>query len=756
MRRFFETALAIALVTTWPTMLVADEIDDAAVAGAGFAATIFPDAVVDQDGNVSIGGQQDELKPEELFPGADDDEAVTFTDINTEEEAVAAGDRARGEGSDTIDVVDDTNAQQRDNLSADPFLDATDQTFSDVDALAEVFGACSTTHGIVPVDNTTLLPEERFCERIRKVEGACTINHQLSIDATSGTVLADTWGPPDCMIAASHVVGPSVCTGTAVVTEGAAPGECPDIDGTTICPGDPIYEELSPPPFDGKEQRVSRLALKIDIGPLDCEANLPALPCTTMSTGDEICPADQGDIIDTCDGLRADPACRFIDQICVPGAEVDGVCYLEELRFECDEEIAYQTYRQQMSLTCPVGDIRCNGNECIDVDRESNNGASRGLAALTASQLLAFDSTCNDLDPESCTVYPGEAQACQRGIGGIFDACELPIPVGPGPYLDLVFSIGALDTNLTVLKPISPLRGAWEKLRDPAASAIDTLETPFTTPSNTVSARTTPAADDRVAAQDLERARQDLLDGTADDVFETFGPAAVNELFLGQGIEAAAADEAGRIGDITLREAPESKTPLSLVANAYSASAGKTISTEPPPLVDGDDVATAAHDDARNCLFVGSQCAEDSFGACINRDRVLCCFSAPLGRLAQEAAALQFGRHFGTAEAPDCRGLTSAEIQTFDWSALDLDQWGAILGTADRYPDPDKLTPDGLTGTGNFLDLVNANEPRPNIINRTRQRLDDIDVDRVRQRAGVEFKGLQKERPPSSAERSTH
>ena len=353
-----------------------------------------------------------------------------------------------------------TNAQQRDDLSEDPFLDATDQTFADVDALAEEFGACSTVREILPVENTALLPEQRFCERIRKVEGACTITHQLSIDASGGTVLADAWGLPDCMIAASHVVGPSVCTGTATVAEGAAHGECLEIDGTTICPGDPIHEQLSPPPFDGKEQRISRLALTVDIGPLDCEANLPTLPCTTTSIGDEICPADEGEIIDTCDGLRGDPACRFIDQGCVPGAEVDGVCYLEELHFECDEEIAYQIYRQQTSLTCPVGDIRCNGNECIDIARESNDGASRGLAALTASQLLAFDSTCSDLDPGSCAVYPGKAQACQRGIGGIFDACELPIPVGPGPYLDLVFSIGALDTNLTVLKPTSPLRGS--------------------------------------------------------------------------------------------------------------------------------------------------------------------------------------------------------------------------------------------------------------------------------------------------------
>ncbi|MEZ5934846.1 MAG: conjugal transfer protein TraN [Alphaproteobacteria bacterium] len=743
MTRRLPATAALLLIVTSPTLLLADEIDDAAADGAGFATTIFPDATIDQGGNVSIGGQEEDLAPEELFPGANDDDTAAFTAIDTENEAAAAGDQARAQGSDAIDVTDDTNAQDRDDLPQDPFFDSTDQTFGDIDSVADEFGACSTARAIVPAVNTAFLPDQRSCERIRKVEGACTITHELSVDAASGTVLADEWGPPECMIAASHVVGPSVCTGTATVIAGAALGDCLAIDGTTICPGDPLHGQLSPPPFDGKEQCISRLALSVDIGPLDCESNLPSLPCTTTSTGEEICPADEGDIIDTCDGLRADPACRFIDQACVSDAEVDGVCYLEELLFACDEEFTYDTYQQQTSLNCPESDIRCNGNECIEIDTESNNGATTGLAALTASQLLAVDSTCSRLDPNSCDVYPGSADACQRGIGGIFDACELPAPIGPGPYLDLVFAIGALDTSLTALEPTSPLRGAWEKLRDPAVSALDTLQTPFVTPSDTVSASTTPNADDGVAAEDLQAARQELLNGTADDVFATFGPAAVNELFVGPAPDGTAANEAGRIGNVALREAPEGETALSLVANAYSASASETIPAEPAPLVDGDDVATAAHDDARNCLFVGSQCTEDSFGACISRDRVLCCFNSPLGRLAQESTVPQFGRDFGSAELPNCRGLTSAEIQNFDWAGLDLDQWIAILGTAERYPDPDKLTPGGLTGTGNFLDLAIPDVPRPDVITRTRQRVDGIDTEQVRRRGRDELRATE-------------
>ena len=113
-----------------------------------------------------------------------------------------------------------------------------------------------------------------------------------------------------------------------------------------------------------------------------------------------------------------------------------------------------------------------------------------------------------------------------------------------------------------------------------------------------------------------------------------------------------------------------------------------------------------------------------------------------MARLTQESAIRQFGRGFGSVDVPECRGLTGGEIQTFDWAALDLHQWIAILGTAERFPDLEKLTPDGLTGTGNFLDLVEPDKPRTDVITRTRERLDGISVEQVRQRGREELSSV--------------
>ncbi len=735
----------VALLVTGITLglVRADEIDDAAIDGGNFATTIFPDATVDADGNVTIGdaGEEGDIAPADLFPddGATDPDA--FSTITSGEDAAEAGRQARTRESDVIDVVDQTNAQDRDDLAKAPFLDTTDDVFGSIDELGQEFGACTTTRDTVPTTQVNTLPEQRFCERIRKVDGKCRITHRIEIDPASGAITADVWKPPDCMVAASHAVGPSVCEGEITLVEGAALGQCLEIGDLTICPSDPLYEQLAPPPFDGYEQRISRLALTVDVGPLGCADHLNALPCITTSTGRTVCPADEGEVIDTCGGLREDPACRFVAQGCVPGAEVNGVCYLEELRFACDREVTYETYQQQTALSCPASAIRCNGNECLAVDTEANDNAAAGLAALTASQLLTFDSTCLSLDPDSCTVFPGKAQACQRGIGGIFDACELLAPPGPGPYLDLVFLIGALDTNLTVLSPTSPLRGAWETLRDPDVTALGSLKTPFASVSNTVSASTEPNADLAVADEDLARVRQDLLNGAADEVFDGYGAGAMNALFVNPATGSDAADENGRIGDVALRTPPPGETPLALVANAYGAAASEAYPAEPTPLIDETDVATAAHDDAQNCLFVGTECTPDSFGACISRDRVLCCFNAPLSRFAQEAAAGQFDRDFGTAETPNCHGLSSGEIQALDWRAVDLEQWTTILGTAERLPETEDLTPDGLTGTGNVLDRLDPDTPRPDVIERTRLRLQDIDPAQVRSRGRDEIRG---------------
>lgn len=130
-------------------------------------------------------------------------------------------------GTQECDVVDDTNAQDRDDLAKDSFLDATGDMFGSIDELGQEFGACLTAREIVSTTHVASVPEERFCERIRK-DGNCRITHRVEIDPVSGALTTDAWERSDCLIAARHAVGPSVCGGEINLVEGASLSQCLD------------------------------------------------------------------------------------------------------------------------------------------------------------------------------------------------------------------------------------------------------------------------------------------------------------------------------------------------------------------------------------------------------------------------------------------------------------------------------------------------------------------------------------------------
>src|SRR5699024_6030861 len=77
--------------------------------------------------------------------------------------------------------------------------------------------------------------------------------------------------------------------------------------------------------------------------------------------------------------------------------------------------------------------------------------------------------------------------------------------------------------------------------------------------------------------------------------------------------------------------------------------------------------------------YVGSYCATEALGTCIEERRAFCTFSSPLSRILQEQIRPQLGISWGDPEDPNCRGLTVVEIGQTDWSKVDLSEWIAIL-----------------------------------------------------------------------------
>jgi hypothetical protein len=91
----------------------------------------------------------------------------------------------------------------------------------------------------------------------------------------------------------------------------------------------------------------------------------------------------------------------------------------------------------------------------------------------------------------------------------------------------------------------------------------------------------------------------------------------------------------------------------------------------------------------------GTYCAEwilegiKEIKQCIRKKRGFCCFPSKLARILHEAARSQLGISWGSAEHPNCRGLTADEIARINFDKLDLSELMADIKVT--LPDPQKI-----------------------------------------------------------------
>ena len=75
-----------------------------------------------------------------------------------------------------------------------------------------------------------------------------------------------------------------------------------------------------------------------------------------------------------------------------------------------------------------------------------------------------------------------------------------------------------------------------------------------------------------------------------------------------------------------------------------------------------------------SCIRILGRCV-----ACIERTTGKCCFNSRLSRIVNEQGRGQIGKGWGIAESPNCSGFTIAELQSLDFSAMDLSEFYASI-----------------------------------------------------------------------------
>jgi len=91
-----------------------------------------------------------------------------------------------------------------------------------------------------------------------------------------------------------------------------------------------------------------------------------------------------------------------------------------------------------------------------------------------------------------------------------------------------------------------------------------------------------------------------------------------------------------------------------------------------------------ARDDKR-CISLGNRDKKKIAGVVVSTEDVFCCYPSKIARAIQEGARRQLGINFGSADSPNCRGLTPAELERVDFGNLDLrDAYSDIALSANK------------------------------------------------------------------------
>ena len=97
---------------------------------------------------------------------------------------------------------------------------------------------------------------------------------------------------------------------------------------------------------------------------------------------------------------------------------------------------------------------------------------------------------------------------------------------------------------------------------------------------------------------------------------------------------------------------------------------------------------------AGTVIYVGSKCVVNIFGLCANRFHKYCAFPSKLGRIFQQQGRAQLGRSFGSADTPECGGLSLAQINSMNTSAMDFSELFVDVASQTRVPDETTVAED--------------------------------------------------------------
>lgn len=538
-------------------------------------------------------------------------------------------------------------------------------------------------------------------------------------------IVEDYWTPEECWSRVIDINNEQFCDGTITITQGTSPTACAIIDGFSICPGDPIYEQIKDPPLPG----VHKHALKVEISDIDCSFNEGQMDCWTDPQGTVHCPVNEGGNENTCEQYEEDPACGFVSQSCIGDATSStGNCYVYEEIWDCGYDVTYPTaVHTGTKYECP-GPVACMGTECFDDSNQKSGDFAYAVAMLQVAQFAEHDLECAG----ACTVFPGEAMECKKALGGYVDCCEAPSGVNLFDYVNLTMKSLKMASQVEALHSSGSLfaPGYWQAAKAGLTSIGGSIYGGQWSEivSNATGAFTDTLAGEAAAETFISEITGQLMQKTYDVMVDMGAEAAANALF-----------EPGATGGMELSS--QAATVINVIGFVYTAYVIADLMINIIWECEQKEFELGAKKETRQCVYVGSYCASKVLGACVEKREAYCCYSSVVARIIQEQGKPQLGYGFGSAKSPSCDALSVDDLARINWNAIDLTEWIGMLSMTDNLPTIHSVGLEELTGSGSGLGDPAGEGVRLNTFDRNVQRLDGVDVDEIKKQAELEALG---------------
>ena len=467
----------------------------------------------------------------------------------------------------------------------------------------------------------------------------------------------------------------------------------------------------------------------------DCKTARAEADCFYYKTASTYSPPDH------CAQYASDPSCEFLDSRCL--GEKSGVCYTRQDRYDCGYTGNLNRIGIEESIHCEGQPMQCMLGECqANITDADNEDFASAVSGLHAAKHMAHDMQCGfsqKEDGSGCRIFSGKPCTCKQGIFNMVDCCNLPTNVNFASYMNLLLMGYLFDKSSIHLQSNYPnlLTGNYQKMREPLMQGINKLSQPaknlwsdmgkswdklteklWPTPAevHTQTATAKPIAGE--LSQEAQKSmlgnmQQQLMRKMAEVVHKILGEDATNLLFRTAGNNLAS--QGGQLSQQTLIMNPAITSAISAVTMIYTAYTMTKLIIQIAYQCEDEEFELAAKREMKTCHKVGSYSQSEILGLSSMEYNSYCCFNSPLSRILQVQIRQQLKSGWGSAEQPDCLGITPETLQAVDWKRIDLSEWLALLKLQNKLPELNtetikQLNLETLTGQGSRLDYDKQRE----------------------------------------------